>query len=178
MPDWSLPPTSGLVTVFLVVGLVAGATGVVVAQESSVELATQDGRVVVHAAEDATITGTSDLDAGSNLTLRIQSAGDTQPQFLKTQTVTVAENGSFAAPFDFSEQASGDTFAVTVVRGGETVAESEGVVLAPGETFAGDASSTADASATGDGTGASTPGFGLVAALAALAAVAGYARFR
>jgi PGF-CTERM protein len=52
------------------------------------------------------------------------------------------------------------------------------VVLAPGETLTGDGSSTADASATGDGTGASTPGFGLVAALAALVAVAGYVRFR
>jgi PGF-CTERM protein len=173
MPDWSLPPTSGLVTVLIVVGLVAGATGVVVAQESSVELATQDERVVVPPAEDATITGTSNLDAGSNLTVRVQSAGDTQPQFLKTQTVAVAENGSFAAPFDFSEQASGDAFAVTVVRDGETVAESEGVVLAPG-----DASATADASTTGDGTDASTPGFGLVAALVALVAVAGYVRFR
>ncbi|WP_411967420.1 BGTF surface domain-containing protein [Haloferax sp. YSSS75] len=148
-----------LVSVVLL-GAIVGGGAVVTAQDDSVSLHKDDGRVTVYPTEDATIRGTSDLSAGENLSIRLQSSGDTQPRFLKTDQVTVGEDGNFSATFDFSEMSTNATFTVTVVDGSETVAEAEGEVVSEPET-----------TTTEDSTESLVPGFGVVAAVGALVAL-------
>lgn len=168
MLDWSDSLPSRLLIALLTVGGLAFGTAAVAAQDAGVQVTQSGDTVVVRNATDATIAGTSNLSAGTNVSVRLQSTGDTQPQFLKTDTVSVADDGSFEADFDLSRQSNGDTFTVTVVSDGETVAETEGVVRASG-------ASTTTAGETGSD--AATPGFGpLVGVLAVLAVGAAAAR--
>jgi len=78
--------------------------------------------VQVQAASGQTITGASNYAPGTELTVRVRSGSDVTPGFFNTQTVMVQADGTFNASFDFSEQATGDTFAVTVRKGGTTLA--------------------------------------------------------
>ncbi|GAA0257828.1 BGTF surface domain-containing protein [Halobaculum roseum] len=139
---------------------VAGLTGAA-AGASDASLSTVNETVRVHAVEDATVTGTTDLDAGENASVRVQSTGDTAPRFFRSRQVSTGENGTVAATFDFSEHAPGDTFSVTVVHDGSTIAEAEGEVVAD------------DVAVTRTGTPETTtettgPGFGIGAAAAAV----------
>jgi PGF-CTERM protein/surface glycoprotein (TIGR04207 family) len=85
--------------------------------------------VEVAAASNQTITGTTNLAPGTELTVRVRSSSDVTPGFYDTDTVTVQADGTFSAEFDFSEQAAGDTFDVTVRRGGNTVATADGEIV-------------------------------------------------
>ncbi|MCO8267488.1 BGTF surface domain-containing protein [Haloferax prahovense] len=149
--------------------LVGGTTAAAAQNASSVSLATTGGNVTVTQAEDVTIRGTSDLEAGTTLSVRVQSAGDTSPRFLKTSEAVVGENGNFSATLDFSEIPPGSTFSVSVRNGSNALAEAEGVVVE-------DAASTTTSASTTD-TG--IPGFGTgvgalaVAGLGAAALLAG-----
>ncbi|POG55311.1 BGTF surface domain-containing protein [Haloferax marisrubri] len=149
--------------------LVGGATAVEAQNTSSVSLATDDGNVTVAQSEAATITGTSDLEAGTTLSVRVQSTGDTSPRFLKTSEAVVGDGGNFSATLDFSEIPPGSTFSVTVRNESTELAEREGVVV--GDTTP----STTSASTTDTG----IPGFGAglgalaVAGLGAVALLAG-----
>lgn len=158
---------SRLATVGIVVLAVAGVAGTVAADGDG-SIATMNETVRVHAVEDATIEGSADLSAGTTVSVRIQSAGDTSPRFFRTADATVGENGTFTAEFDLADLAPGDTFSVTVVSGNSTVAEAEGTVVAADEPV------TPTATAT-ETTG---PGFGPVAAVSALAAAVAAARRR
>lgn len=156
---------SRILTVGIVVLAVAGVAGTVAADADG-SLATMNETVRVHAVEDATIEGSADLSDGTTVSVRIQSAGDTSPRFLRTADATVGENGTFAAEFDLADLAPGDTFSVTVAAGNSTVAEA--AVVATDEPV------TPTATAT-ETTG---PGFGPVAAVSALAAAVAGARRR
>ncbi|QZP37871.1 BGTF surface domain-containing protein [Halobaculum magnesiiphilum] len=142
---------------------VAGLTGTAgaAAGASDASLSTVNETVRAHAVEDATVTGTTDLDAGANVSVRVQSSGDTTPRFFRSRQVRTGENGTVAATFDFSEHAPGDTFTVNVVHDGSTIAEAEGEVVAD------------DVAVTRTGTPETTtettgPGFGIGAAAAAV----------
>ncbi|MFC7136846.1 BGTF surface domain-containing protein [Halobaculum litoreum] len=119
-------------TLVLVAVLAVSAVGVagVAAAQGATEVTTVNGTVRVHAAEDATIEGTTDLDPGTNVTVRLRSTGETQPSFIATEEATVREDGTFAIGHDFSQHAPGDTFSVTVLYDDATVAEVEGRVVA------------------------------------------------
>ncbi|WP_396611443.1 BGTF surface domain-containing protein [Haloferax sp. S1W] len=157
-------PGRALVATLVVVGALLGGTTVVTAQDDSVSLVTDGGKVTVEPVENATIRGTSDLPADENLSVRVRSSGDTEPTFLKTNEVLVGEDGTFTATFDFSGIPANSTFTVTVVNGSETVAEADGVVVEQAET---ETTETTEST-----TGPSIPGFGPVAAVGALAALA------
>ena len=60
------------------------------------------------------ISGAADFRAGTELLVRLQSTGDTQPMFFKSATAVVTENGTWAVGVDFSRHAAGDTFSVSV----------------------------------------------------------------
>lgn len=154
------PLSRALLVCVVVLGALLGGTAVVAAQSDSVSLVKDDGTVTVYPTENATIQGTSDLPAGENLSIRIRSTGETQPRFLKTDTVTVGEDGNFSATFDFGHHSTNATFAVTVVDGSKTVAEAEGEVVSEPET-----------TTTDDSTESLVPGFGVVAAVGALVAL-------
>ncbi|POG55836.1 BGTF surface domain-containing protein [Haloferax marisrubri] len=151
---------------------------------------------VTNAAEQ-TVTGSSNVAPGTELTLRVESDGDTQPRFLKTATVYVQADGTFSGSFDFSEQSVGDTFTVTADGGVASDEEVDGNVVEsvdtttdeptetttdeptetttdePTETTTSEPTETTTAEPTDETTTSSqTPGFGVIVALVALVAAA------
>ncbi|WP_396611915.1 BGTF surface domain-containing protein [Haloferax sp. S1W] len=146
-------------------------------------------------AADQTVSGTTDVAPGTEITLRVKSDGDTQPRFLKTATVYVTENNTFSGTFDFSEQNIGDTFTVTASAAGDAAADEEvdGEVVesvettteTPTETTTTETpttttetptttteTTTTTTTETTTTTDTGTPGFGIAVALVALVAAA------
>ncbi|ELZ78229.1 hypothetical protein C455_11118 [Haloferax larsenii JCM 13917] len=150
-------------------------------------------------AESQTITGTTDVAPGTELTIRVKSDGDTQPRFLKTATAYVQTDGTFSATFDFSEQNVGDTFTVTVSGAGDVASDEEidGNVVESVETATATPEETTETpeqttetpepttetpepttetseptTETTETTDTGTPGFGIAVALVALVAAA------
>lgn len=155
--------------------LAVGGFAATVAAADDASLSTVNETVRVHAVEDATVRGTaSELDTGSTVTVRVQSAGDTAPRFLQSADATVDEDGTFAAEVDLSAQSPGDTFAVSVLYDGTTIAESDGRIVAEDEPVTATPSETATATRT-ETTG---PGFGVGLTVSALAVGVGLARGR
>ena len=135
--------------------------------------AAQSGDVVepttrnVTSAADQRIAGTSTLEPGTELQVRVRSAGETAPQFLKTDAATVAADGSWNATVDLSAIDAHDRVGVTVaVADGNRSAHFELPVR------------NDEATPTGTDSGVSTPGFGVGVALAALLATGALARRR
>lgn len=56
--------------------------------------------VELEAVEDATVSGTTTLDAGTELSVRVQSADDASPRFFRSVEATVGDDGTFTATFD------------------------------------------------------------------------------
>jgi surface glycoprotein (TIGR04207 family)/PGF-CTERM protein len=158
--------------------------------------------VEVEAAAGQTISGTTNLAPGTELTLRVRSV-DTQPGFYTTETATVQADGTFSATFDvFSEQSAEDTFRVTVLRSGNDLVQADGVVVESTGTATPEPTATATPEPTAtatpeptatatpeptatatpmpedtatpepDTTTTTTPGFGIAVALVALLAAA------
>ncbi|WP_363465023.1 BGTF surface domain-containing protein [Halogeometricum borinquense] len=149
-----------------------------------------------------TITGETTLAPGTELSIRARSTGDTQPSFLKPSTVYVTENRTFSATVDFSEQAVGDTYEITIDGGAADSVTVDGNVVESPETPTTDTPSDNESTATPTtdtpttdtpsdtttepsetttessdegtetGTESSTPGFGVVVAVTALLAAA------
>ncbi|MFC6785487.1 BGTF surface domain-containing protein [Halobaculum halobium] len=154
-------------------GLAVGGFAPTVAAADDASLSTVNDTVRVHAVEGATVRGTAgELDAGSTVSVRVQSAGDTSPRFFKSADATVAQDGTFAAEFDLSGQSPGNHFSVTVSHNGTTITEATGRVVPEDEPVTATPSETATQTET---TGA---GFGAGLAVSALAVAAGLARRR
>ena len=92
--------------------------------------------VTATAAERAEISGTTTVAPGTAVVVSIRSTDDTTPAFSDTRTVAVAENGTFAAAFNLSEQSPGDAFEVSVDRAAFS-ATADGVVVAENATAGG-----------------------------------------
>ncbi|WP_170830558.1 BGTF surface domain-containing protein [Halogranum gelatinilyticum] len=75
--------------------------------------ANDDDIVEVEASENASISGTSTIAAGSEIQLRVQSVSGSDNPFVATQTVNVSADGTFSGSFDFSDRAVGTNFTVT-----------------------------------------------------------------
>lgn len=123
---------------------------------------TYDGDTLLVAnASGATISGETSLDTGTEVTVRIRSSSGSSAQFLKTDTATVAENGTFSATFDF-HGVPGNTSIVASATSADAgvIAETEGRVV--------DEMPTDTTETTGTANGEGQPGFGVVAALLAL----------
>jgi len=92
--------------------------------------------VTATAAERAEISGTTTVAPGTTVVVSIRSTDGTTPAFSDTRTVAVAEDGTFAAAFNLSEQSPGDTFEVSVDRAAFS-ATADGVVVAENATAGG-----------------------------------------
>ncbi|QCC46917.1 BGTF surface domain-containing protein [Halobellus limi] len=142
-----------------------------------------------------TITGTTTYAPGTELRVRVRSAGETSPSFLKTAAPTVGPDRRWSATLDFAEQNVGDTYEIVVegddaetTEDGEVVEAVETPAETPGpDTDTPDSTATDTATAEPDTTTAAsepgttepatetstaTPGFGVVVALTALLAAA------
>jgi len=101
-------------------------------REATLDASAED-LVRVTANESQNITGTTTVAPNSELTIRSRSDDDTSPPFTKTTDVVVDDNGTFSAEQDFSEQAAGDEFEVSVRRGALAEREdADGEVVEPG----------------------------------------------
>jgi PGF-CTERM protein len=164
---------------WLVALLVAGA-GVAVATDAppavQAENTTVDysGEAVTLVTErDATVTGETSLDAGTDLNVIVRSSGE--HPFLLSNETTVREDGRFAATFDLADMPDGANATLMVRSGGEQQAEVPVRLVAertptpthsptPGPTSVPTDSPTPSNTSSGDG-----PGFGgLVAVFAVL----------
>lgn len=127
----------------------------VIAAPSEPPEATIEGAPVTLAPQDGqTISGTSELDADRNVTVRLRSSGENP--FLLSNQVSVGEGGDFSATFDLSDVRAPTNATATVTVDGETIAEAQVAV---------------EAARTQTETGGQ-PGFGVGIAMVALAGLA------
>ncbi|MEF8915672.1 BGTF surface domain-containing protein [Natronomonas sp.] len=85
----------------------------------------------LEAAGNQTVTGTSTLDAGTEVTVRIRSSGENP--FLMQRQVAIREDGTFAATFDLSSVPPGSEYtAVVVGDDGELSEPVSGTIREPG----------------------------------------------
>jgi surface glycoprotein (TIGR04207 family)/PGF-CTERM protein len=149
----------------------------------------------VSQAEGQTVSGTTNIAPGTELTLRVRSQDGVSPSFLKTASPTVQSDGTYSATFDFSEQNVGDDYDIEVnaqiFSGPEdesgTVVESVSTDTATPEPDTDTATPEPDTDTatpepdtdtampdtdTATSTPTSTPGFGVIVALTALLAAA------
>lgn len=86
-----------------------GATG-----EPGITVDHEGDAVTVANGSQQVISGTADVPVGTELLVRVQSTGDTQPRFIKSTNAVVREDGTWAVTFDFSRQHAGGTFELAV----------------------------------------------------------------
>lgn len=72
-----------------------------------------DDAFVFEPAAAQTIDGTSSTAPGTEISVVVQSTGNTSPRFVKSASTTVGVDGTWTVAFDFSGQSSGDTCSVT-----------------------------------------------------------------
>jgi hypothetical protein len=114
----------------------ANTTGTVVAGSVPEDTATKDDSSVLSSEGDAitlkntgdqTVQGTTNLTAGSEVSVRLQNNGD-GTKFLKVATATVDDGGHFEVTFNMTGINTDSTFDVTVVHDEEVLAEASGEV--------------------------------------------------
>ena len=164
------------------------------------EITFDEDPITVGAASEQTISGTTTVAPGSEISFRVSATEDTQPRFVKNADATVQADGTWSVTFDFSDQSVDDTFNVnargavpstdmagsvvespttdTPTEGTETGTPSEGTET--GTPSEGTSTPSEGTSTPSDGTDepdeetttTTTPGFGVAVALVALLAAA------
>jgi hypothetical protein len=105
-----------------------------------------DGDVLtLEAAHGQTITGTTTLEPGASISLRLRSTGESP--FLRTVETTTDENGGFVGQVDLDGVPQGTPFELAVLHDGETLTTQTGVVT----TCQRDCEPTATGTETPDG---------------------------
>lgn len=126
-----------LAVVVVTTALAPAALAGSVAADPSVSVDHDGDRVTVANGTSQVVSGTADAPAGTEILVRVRSAGDTEPAFLKTATGVVTEDGTWAVSFDFEKQRAGDTFALTArFENDSAETEVEGEIVACGESCA------------------------------------------
>jgi len=109
-----------------------------VAADPSVAVEYDGDRVTVANGTTQVVSGTADAPVGTEILVRVRSADDTEPAFLKARRGVVTENGTWAVAFDFSSQSAGDAFTLTAgTENGSAEARVDGEVVACGAECAG-----------------------------------------
>ena len=70
----------------------------------------------VSQASGQTVSGTTNIAPGTELTLRVRSQSGVSPSFLKTASPVVQSDGTYSATFDFNEQNIGDEYDIVVAN--------------------------------------------------------------
>jgi len=122
------PPALLLVTILVGAALTAGVTAQTTTAASPTGSFTHDGTLTVASGPGQQLHGTTSLEAGEEVTVRIQSENASTP-FLARPTATVDENGEFTVSQNLSNLAVGATFTATLRHDGTTLAETTGQVV-------------------------------------------------
>lgn len=109
-------------------GCVAGSDSDARTGTAGTTLDYQGEKLALAAAPAQQITGQTDLDPGTTLTVRLRSADPASP-FLRQRSATVGPDGSFQTMADMSDIPVGTGFEVTVHSDGETLVETGGTVV-------------------------------------------------
>ena len=183
-------PPHSLFALLLV--LVVASSGVVAA-DGTTAIDHQGDQIVLDAAEDQHISGTTPFDPDTVIGVRVKSVGDTHP-FLVSKAVRVDENGSFDVAFDLSELAPlhGGAVAVVLRHNETTIHQVPGVLVTKNmpvnstltydpstqatTTASTSTATTTTTTATGPLSGVAVPGLGLTTGVVALFTVALLAR--
>lgn len=83
--------------------------------------------LTVSTAADATVSAETDLDAGTQVDVRLRSTNASAP-FLYVEEATVTEDGTLSAAFNMSRTAPGDEFEASIYHNGSTLTTRDGVV--------------------------------------------------
>ena len=97
-------------------------------REPGTHLSHEGDRLTVDAAPNQTVRGTTDVGAGSELTVRVRSTDSANP-FLRQQSAVVRDDGTFAVTMDFGSVETGTTFDISVRHDGTTLTEVSGEVV-------------------------------------------------
>lgn len=84
-------------------------------------------QLTLEPASGQTIRGETDLEGGTELSVRVRSSGENP--FLRSRPTTVDEDGTFEVTFDMSDVPEGTTFEVTAHRNGTRLAATTGEVV-------------------------------------------------
>lgn len=121
-----LPILIACLAIVAMVSMSAAAVGA----EPTASLTYEGEALTLHPASEQTVEGTSDLEAGSTVTVRLQSSGSSP--FLKSEEVTVGDDGQFEASFDLSGVEAGtDAKAGVYYNGTELASTSVEIVDEP-----------------------------------------------
>ncbi|VTT87120.1 probable cell surface glycoprotein [Halorubrum sp. DM2] len=98
-------------------------------REATFDNENADGDIEVEVAEDATLSGTTNVAPGTEISVRLRSASGVSPQFIQTDDdIEVAEDGTFEATVDSTEGEVG-TEATARFRVGSTNVEEADAIL-------------------------------------------------
>lgn len=98
-----MPASRTTVTAFMALfGLVVLAQGGAVADSATATIEHDGTSRTLHPAPGQVVEGTTSLEPGRNVTVRLRSAGGAEP-FLLTRETTVTESGRYAASFDLRD---------------------------------------------------------------------------
>lgn len=97
--------------------------------DNSASLNYEGSRLFLQSTTEEEVEGSTDIQPGSEIAVRIHGSGD--QAFLKQRTATVTENGSFAVTFDLSDIEEGVTFRVAVRHDGERLTYATGEIFHP-----------------------------------------------
>lgn len=118
---------AGIFLSIVIVGALAvGAIGTTTAQ-SGTTIDYEGETLTLNPAAGQTITGTTDIDSGAELSVRLRSSGSNP--FLISESATVTDSGTFKATFNLSENPAGTEFTVQVVHDGEELATANGRIV-------------------------------------------------
>lgn len=123
----------------VVAALIPTAGAVAAAQDATITVDHDGETVTVANGTSQVISGTADLPVGTELLVRLRSTGETDPQFIRSESAVVTENGTWAVALDFDVGGpgpgftEGETFSLTVTtEDGEHSTELDGEFVACG----------------------------------------------
>jgi PGF-CTERM protein len=97
--------------------------------DASFDNLNSDDQVQIANTAEATVSGETNLAPGSDASIRVRSASGVSPSFVKTVNTEIADDGSFNATFDFSEQSVDDEGEVTLRVGGSAYGTTDAVIV-------------------------------------------------
>lgn len=157
-PDAAIPVGEHDVDIYLGHGVSGEPTdvGTLVVSEPTAppEASFDDGPLTLQPDENQTLSGTTALEAGREVTVRLRSSGDSP--FLLSNQVSVEEGGEFSATFDLSDVSAPANATAVVSVDGELVAEAPVGVVEQSESTS----------------SAGQPGYGLGISLVTIAGIA------
>ncbi|ACV46191.1 MULTISPECIES: BGTF surface domain-containing protein [Halomicrobium] len=122
------PPTPVLVAVLVGAALTGGVAAQTDTAETPTASFTHEETLTVESGPNQQIRGTTSLEAGAEVTVRIRSANASDP-FMARPTATVDENGAFTVTANLSNMSPGTTFTAELRIDGEAYAETTGQVV-------------------------------------------------